>query len=347
MHRLLILCLAAALPAAQAATAPVVRTVAPEPAATAAAIRLPARTAPVEQARLYARVTGQVSERRVDIGDMVRAGDLLAVIAAPETDREADRARALVAQAAARTELAQANLRRTRLLGAGELVSQEDGEVSTANAASAEADLLAAQAELRRLEQLQAFQRITAPFPGIVTGRRVERGDFVQGDSAGDDRWLFQLARIDELRVLIDAPPAAAIAIRDGMVAAMEFTDLPGQRFSATVARRAGVIDPVTGAMRSELHLPNPDLRVPAGLNGTATIRPPQPVGLLRVPVNAVVVRGGEPHVAVVRDGRIAFQPVSLGRNLGQRIEIRSGLAADAAVVLNPNALLTEGQAVP
>lgn len=322
------------------------RLVHPEPAPAAEPIRLPARTAPAEQAYLYARATGAIAERRVDIGDRVKAGDVLAVIAAPEADRAVEKARAALAQAEARADLARATLQRTRALTAKGVISGEETDVGEANAKTAEADRLAAEAELRRLEQLQSFQRITAPFDGIVANRQFDRGDLIQGDSAANGRWLFQVVRVDELRVLVDAPPATALTLKTGQAASVEFTELPGKKFAATVTRFAGLIDPAAGTMRVELTLPNAGLAVPAGLNGVALIAPAG-AGSLRVPVNALVVREGRQQVAVVRDGRVAFTPVVTGRNFGTRIEILDGLAADASLIVNANALLQEGQLLP
>lgn len=340
----LLLVLAALAPAALAE----LRTVAPEPAPAAEGPRLPARTAPAEEAFIYSRATGVLAERRVDIGDRVKAGDLLARIAAPEVDRAVDRARAALEQASARATLARANLQRTRALAQKSVLSTEESDVGEADAKTAEADLLAAQAELKRLEQLQAFQTIVASFDGIVAARQFDRGDLVQGDSAGSGRWLFHVARVDELRVLLDAAPATALAVRPGQKATVEFTELPGEKFAATVARSAGVIDPAAGTMRVELTLPNPELRIPAGLLGVARLEPaPGVASPLRLPVNTLVVREGRQHVAVVREGRVAFVPVTTGRNLGTTVEILAGLAPDAAVIVNPNALLQEGQAVP
>ena len=330
------------------AAAPRVQVAKPEPAPAAEPRRLPARTAPAEQATLYARATGILAERRADIGDRVRAGDVLAVLSAPEADRAVDRARAAVAQASARAELARANLRRTRALAEKKVLSAEESDIGEANAKTGEADLLAAEAELRRLEQLQSFQRVVAPFDGVVTERQFDRGELIQGDAASGGRWLFRLMRLDELRVLADAAPAAALGLRAGQAATVEFAELPGKKFPAAVSRIAGVIDPAAGTMRIELALPNADLAIPAGLNGTATIAPAaSATTALRIPVNALLTRDGKPHVALVREGRVAFVPVTPGRNLGAKLEILSGLREDSALILNPNALLQEGQTVP
>lgn len=340
------------LPAAGllAADAQKLQLVKPEPAPAAEPLRLPARTAPAEQAYLYSRATGTLAERRVDIGDAVKVGELLAVVSAPEVLRAAERADAAVAQAEARAVLADANLRRTRALAEKAVLSGEENDVGEASAKSAAADLAAAKAEAGRLAALVAFQQITAPFDAIVAERQFDRGDFIPGDSTTNGRWLFHLMRVNELRALLDAPPATALALRVGQPATVEFSELPGKKFPATVTRTAGVIDPGAGTMRIELTLPNPDRVIPAGLNGVAFIAlAPDPASapVLRIPVNTLVVREGRPHVALVRDGKVAFVPVKTGRNSGTRIEILEGLAPDSAVIVNPNALLQDGQVAP
>ena len=320
----------------------------PEVAPPAEPLRLPVRTAPAEQAYIYSRATGLLAERRVDLGDIVQAGDVLAVIAAPEIQRAAERAAAAVAQATARAELAEANVRRTRALGEKAVLSNAEAEIGEANAKTAAADLLAAQADAKRLTELVAFQQIRAPFDALVVNRQFDRGDFIPGDSTTNGRWLFHLARVNELRGLLDVAPATALALRPGQAAVVEFTELPGKKFPAKVARAAGLIDAASGTMHVELTLPNPERQIPAGLNGVALITPAGAnARLLRVPVNAIVVRDGRQHVAIVREGKVAFVPVRTGRNTGARIEVIEGLAADASIIVNPNGLLQEGQPVP
>ncbi len=321
----------------------------PEVSPVAGPLRLPVRTAPAEQAYIYSRATGLLAERRVDLGDVVQAGDVLAVISAPEIQRAAERAAAAVVQAAARAELAEANGRRNRTLGEKAVLSNAETDVGEANVKTAAADLLAAQAEAKRLAELVAFQQIRAPFDGLVVNRQFDRGDFIPGDSTTNGRWLFHLARVNELRGLLDVSPATALALRPGQDAVVEFAELPDKKFPAKVARAAGLIDAASGTMRVELTLPNPERNIPAGLNGVALIVPAVETAarLLRVPVNAIVVREGRQHVALVRDGKVAFVPVRTGRNYGTRVEILEGLAADASIILNPNGLLQPGQAVP
>ncbi len=310
-------------------------------------IRLPARTAPAEQASIFSRATGVISERRVDIGDTVKAGDILAVIDAPEIDRQIERARAGVAQAEANAALSRVALTRARAMAKNNVIAAEELDEREAGGKTAAADLLAAQAELNRLLDVQSFQTLRAPFDGVVSGRQVDRGDHVRGDQFQPEEWLFQLVRIDELRVELDAPPSAALQLRPGQAGTVTFSELPGRSFSATVTRASRVIDTESGTMRVEMLLPNEGNVLPAGLSGIATITADATAAALQIPTNALLVRDGRNMVAKVQAGKIAFLPVQVGRNLGTKIEILSGLSPDDNLILSPNALLTEGQSVP
>ncbi|HXV06412.1 MAG TPA: efflux RND transporter periplasmic adaptor subunit, partial [Burkholderiales bacterium] len=186
--------------AAPGSEVPVVRTVTPEVAAASTDLRLPARTAPVEQALIYARATGVVSERRVDIGARVRRGDVLALIAAPEIDQGVDKARAAVAQAKAKEQFATTNLQRSQQLVDQGFLSKQVLDERQAAFDAAQADRLAAAAELRRLNEIKGFQVVRAPFSGVIAERRVDRGDRVVGDQGNAEGYLFRLVRVNELR---------------------------------------------------------------------------------------------------------------------------------------------------
>jgi RND family efflux transporter MFP subunit len=338
--------------AAGGAQLPTVRTVAPEVAAASADLRLPARTAPVEQALIYARATGVVSERRVDIGARVRRGDVLALIAAPEIDQAVDKARAAVAQASAKEQFAATNLQRSHQLVDQGFLSKQVLDERQAGFDAAQADRLAAQAELRRLNEIKGFQVVRAPFSGVIAERRVDRGDRVVGDQGNVEGYLFRLVRVDELRVSIDAPQAVVMQVQPGMTAEVIFPELEGEKLAAKVVRTAGVIDARTGTMHVELALPNPGGRVPAGMLGEVAIKVPRAHQVLLVPNSVLVVRDGKTQVAMVvpdgaaSQGTLRFLAVQVRRNLGTKTEVLGGIPRDAALVNNPNALLRDGDSV-
>ena len=336
----------ASAPAAPPVAIPLVRTVLPEPTAAAEPIRLPARTAPVEQTLIRARATGFIAERRVDIGDRVQKGEVLAVISAPEIDRQAQRAAALLAQTRASLQLARTSVERSRPLAQRGWLSQQLLDEREAALAKALADRDAAQAELAHLRQLQSFQTVRAPFSGTIAERHIERGDYVSGSSTGDDRPLFRLVRLDELRVQLDVPQTAALHLPAQGTARLRFEEMPGEVFEAHLTRRSGAIDPQLGTLRVELSMANPGLRLPAGLVGEAELLLRRPAALL-VPARAVGNQAGRSVVGVIgTDQRYALLPVTVGRNLGAKIEVVTGLERDARVVLSPNVLLQPGMQV-
>jgi RND family efflux transporter MFP subunit len=330
----------------------VVRVSAPEPAAASSDLHLPARTAPVEQALIFARATGVVSERRVDIGSRVRRGDVLAVIAAPEIDQGVDRARAALAQAKAKEQVAHTNLTRSQQLVDQGFLSRQVLDERQGTYDAALADRLAAEAELRRFNEIRGFQSVRAPFTGVIAERRVDRGDRVVGDNSNAEGYLFRIVRTEELRVAIDVPQSVVMQVQPGMTAEVVFPELPGERLAAKVVRSSGVIDSRTGTMQVELALPNPTGRIPAGMLGEVVLKLTRQQPVLLVPNSAVFVRDGKPQVATVERanaqslGTVRFLPVHVGRNLGSRIEVLAGLSPDAALVTNPNALLRDGDAV-
>jgi RND family efflux transporter MFP subunit len=327
------------------AATPEVLTVRPVPAEQAYVLRLPARTQPQETARIYSRATGFVERRLVDIGDEVKAGTVMAVISTPEADAAVREARALLAKAAADEVRARVNHDRARVLAKSGVVSKEMYDDRKANYEVARAARVAAAARLAAAQERQGFQQVRAPFAGRVVARNVERGDRVNGDAAAAQP-LFVIHALDPLRVEVDIPQSAALQVRMGLDAEVTFPELRDQLLHARVARTAGAISAAAGFMRVELSLPNPGGRIPAGMAGTVSLHLPRAVPALLLPNTAVVQRTEGTRVAVVEHGRIQYRNVTSGRNLGERIEIISGLTADDTVVLSPNALLLPGTRV-
>jgi len=326
-------------------SAPEVRTAQAKPAGEASELRLPARALPGEVARLYPRATGFVSERRVDIGDKVEAGQVLAVIATPEADQAVRAAQAEVGEARAQFEQARGNHDRAATLVESKLISREDYSDRVAARDAAQATLNAAQAHLAGARERQAFQVVRAPFTGIVSARFVERGDRVAGDSATAP--MFELNALDPLRVAVDVPQSAALLVQPGLRAEVGFRELPGERFEAEVVRSARSISGEAGGMRVELRLPNPGERIPAGMIGEVTLKVPRAASTVVVPVSAVVQGAEGARVARLgEDSVLDYAAVTLGRNLGGEVEIVSGLAPGDVVVLAPNALLAPGDRV-
>lgn len=324
-----------------------VRVVAPKAAAGRFGLTLSGRTAPIEQARLSGRATGVVAERRGEIGDRVKAGDVLVVIDAPEIRQQLDRAKAAVEQVQARLVLAELTLDRAQELVPKRFLPEQARDDREASVAIAKADLAAARAEVRRLEEVQGFQTIRAPFDGVIIERQVERGDRVSGDMGGAGAYFYNIARLEKLRVEIDVPQSFALKVTEGTPAKFTFAELPDRKFDAKVVRTSRSIDQTSGTMRAELVMDNTDFALPAGLSGQVVLDVARAAPCVLVPGNALVVRQGEQFAAVVdAEEKIAFRKVGVGRDLGAEAEVCSGLTINDRIVLSPNALLKPGDKV-
>lgn len=350
--RLIPLCLTATLPlAAQEKPAtpekPVVRTVKPSSAAANSTYDIPGRTEPVESATIFTRATGIVSERKYDIGDRVKAGDVLAVIATPDLDQEVIAAKATLEQAEARAKTARSFSNRSANLYATRAVSQEESEQRTSSAEEAEAEMREAKANLSRLEEEQKFGMVTAPFDGTISARNFDRGDRMRGDSATSEGWLYRLVRLNDLRFVVNATPDLGFRLSQESEAKVRFNELPGKVFTAKVSRSSRVYDTATGTMRAELLIDNKELVLPAGLTGTASFSLAPAAGTFMLPTNTLVMRQGRSLVGVVQDGKAHFVDALPGRNTGTSLEMTSAaLTPDSQVIVNPNAMLKEGDAV-
>lgn len=324
-----------------------VRTVMPTVAKSSRPYEIPGRTEPYESATVFTRATGIIRERKFDIGDIVKAGDVLAVVDAPEIDRAVEAARASVDQATARARIARSLSDRSANLLKSSNISIEEADQRLSAAVEAEAAVRVAQAELGRLEEQQKFAVVRAPFDAVIAVRNFDRGDRVRGDAATSEGWLYRLVRLDVLRVAINATPDLALRLNKDSEARLRFTEFPGRTFPAKVARSSQLFDTSSGTMRVELMIENKDLALPAGLTGTAAFNLAPAPGTFLVPTNTLVIRGGQSTVAAVDNGKVAFLDVLPGRNLGPNVEVTSGsLTASTRVIINPNALLRAGDPV-
>lgn len=341
---LFLIVLACAVPAH--ADTPQVKVAPLQPATLSRKFEIPAHTEPAEEAHIFSRATGIIRERKVDIGDRVKAGEVLATIEAPEIDRQTEAAKSTIDQAKARAQVARTIANRAAGLLRERAVSRESTEQSTATADELDAAVRVAEAEYARLNELQRFATIKAPFDATIAARAIDQGDHVNGDPSSSDAWLFHLVRINELRIVVEASPDLALRVQPGRDASVRFPDLPGKSFPAKVSRISHLIDRKSGTMRVEMMLKNEDRALPAGLTGTATFDlEPAPETFL-IPTNALIVRGGKTVVATVEDGKVKFVEVLPGRNLGDTVEATSSGLSSSPVIVSPNAMLRESDAV-
>lgn len=309
-------------------------------------LRLPGRTSAGELARLYARASGFIAERKVDLGDHVEAGQVLAVISAPEIDQAVREAEAGVAQARADEQLARVNAERASALIRSGAVSKETENERSASHAVAKASRVAAEARLASARERQRYTMLRAPFAGIISARNVERGDRVVADQSTATP-LFELIAPDPLRVIVDVPQRVALQVHKGLKATVSFRELHDEPLQAEVVRSAQSINEQGGGMRIELQLPNPEAKLPVGMLGEVQLSIPRDVAAVLVPVGAVIRDAAGTRVAIVdHDSALSYRDVETGNNLGNEIEIARGLDAGDLVIASPNALLKAGDKV-
>jgi len=334
---------------AQAAQTPIVRVVLPHAATAAHEIVLPADVHAYEDAAIHARVSGYLRRWYVDIGARVKAGQLLAIIDAPEVADQLRQARADEATAAANWQLASSTAQRWLDLQATHSVAQQETDQKVADMHAKAAALAAARSNTSRLAQLQRYTEIHAPFDGVITARNVDTGALVDAGSApGQGRELFHLSAGTRLRVYVQVPQDDADAtLGPGTQAWLTLPQAPGQRYPATVARTAGAIDPVTRSLRVELDVDSQDGHILPGAYAQAHLRIGSAQAALDLPASTLMFPAGGPMVAVVgADNRLTLRHVDLGRDFGSHVEVLAGLAGNERVVVNPGDGIVTGMAV-
>jgi RND family efflux transporter MFP subunit len=306
---------------------------------------LPGSLQAYEESPIYARTSGYLLRWFKDIGSKVNKGELLAQIDTPEVDQELGQTRATRQQIAAQLDLAKISAERWQNLRKTDSVSQQEADTQTSAYQQALANLAAADANVRRLEQLESFKRVYAPFSGVLIKRNVDPGALINAGSGGVE--LFILAKVDPLRVFANVPQAYSPAIRVGMPAYVTLAELPGQKFSGTVARTADAIDPATRTLLTEVDVPNKDGRLLRGSFGEVHFSPKINAQKVTVPVNAMLFRQEGPRLAVVgADNKVQLRPITIGRDYGASLEILGGVNLEDRVIINPADSLEDGQKV-
>jgi len=339
------------------------------------AIDLPGDLQPIMESPIFARADGFLKTRLVDIGDRLKKGQPMAEIETPELDQQISQASATLAQARSTVKeleadlaLARANLslaqvtrdRWQKLLAKGAVSRQEADErqadfaVKQAQTEKAEATLAtvqdtihASEANVRRLEELKGFARVTAPFDGVVTARNVDVGWLINAGNGGAAREMFRMAQIQPLRIFVNVPQTYVEQVREGQSAELRVQEKPGMVFPAKVTNVSQSLDANSRAMLVILETPNPgDLLFP-GMYAQVRFSAPRARRALRVPGDAVVLGKTGARVAVVgADHVVHFKGVTLGQDLGSEIEVTSGLGAGEMVISNPGDAVQEGAAV-
>ena len=319
-------------------------------------VSLPATTSPFVAANLFARASGYIDKRKVDIGDRVTAGQLLVEIAAPELDDQIAQAQATLAQNQATVLQVQANLDLARVTWARDkplvekgYATQEQGTIDVQNIKALEASLAVAQANVRAqaaqlkvLAQEKAYQTVVAPFDGVITQRNIEVGDLVQAD-ATSGTFLFNIMQSNIIRAQVFVPQDQAFGLQPGVEAIVRVPEIPGRTFPGKVTRIADALQPGTRTLLTEVDIPNPDGALTPGTYGTIELHIPRKVPSLIVPADAVIFNRDGVHVAAVEDGVVHMRKITIARDLGKEVEVRDGVKAGDKVVLNPSVELADG----
>src|SRR3954468_14909806 len=324
---------------------PTVSVITPERGAPQQDIVLPGTMQAFTDAPIYARTNGYVRKWYVDLGGRVRAGQLLAEVDTPEVDQQLEQARADLATAEANTRLAQTTAERYRDLIKTDSVSKQDLDNANGSLEAKSTAVTSARANVRRLEQLHAFGRITAPFDGVLTIRNVDVGALI--DSGSNAKELFHVAAVHRLRVYVNVPEIYSRAARVGMKAELTLTEFPGRAFTGTLSRTAQSIDVASRTLLTEIDVENPKGELLPGSYAEVHLKLPTAQSTYKLPINAIIFRTEGVRVARVDTaGRVTLQPVTLGRDYGNSVEVISGLNGGEQIIVNAPDSIENGQTV-
>lgn len=327
---------------------PTVTVVHPERSAPAQEVVLPANVQAFTSAPIYARTNGYLRRWYVDIGAHVRKGQLLADIETPEVDQQLQQARSQLATAQANLKLSGLTADRyEELLKKDSVATQERDNAVGANEAN-QATVQANEFNVKRLEELQSFEKIYAPFDGVITARNTDIGSLIDsGSSGGAKTELFRIAQPDVLRAYVNVPEAYSQNAQTDMTADMTLAEFPGRRFQGKLVRTADSIDPVTRTLLVEVDVPNPTGSLLTGAYAEVHLKIPSASSTYVLPVNTLLFRSDGLRVATIGEGsRAQLIPITIAHDFGDRVEVVAGLRGDESVVLNPPDSLTSGEPV-
>lgn len=331
---------------------PIVQTIAPKPAPKTEDLTLPGSVAPFEDASIYARTSGYIAHWEVDIGARVKAGALLATIAAPELDAQLREARAMVEQAQASYDIANTTAERWQALLDTKSVSQQDTDLKVSDKQQKRAALDAAQASVARLVELQSYEKVVAPFDGVITARRIDVGSLVDaggtgGGASAASSELFHIQQTRRLRVYVEIPQGEASLVKAGTAVFLNTPEQPGRHLAAVVTRTNDSISPSNRTLLAEIDLDNADDALLPGAYAQVHLQLEPAAPGFELPVNALLFRASGVTVALAdAQGRVTLRTVTIRRDFGTYVELAGGLTGNERVILNPGDSVYEGARV-
>jgi RND family efflux transporter MFP subunit len=354
----IVIVIAGILPRIQARTAlkketaemavPAVVVVKPKRSAPAQEIVLPASVQAFLDAPIYARTNGYLKKWYVDIGGHVKAGQLLAEIDTPEVNQQLRQSRADLATAQANLNLSKITADRYAGLLKSDSVSKQESDNAAGDYEAKQANLQSSQANVNRLQELQSFQKIYAPFAGVITARNTDVGALIDSGSGGGVRTeLFHVVQPDKLRVYVSVPQAYSQAAKPGLTADLTLSEFPGRRFEGKLVRTANAIDPTSRTLLVEIAVDNPTGQLFTGSYAEVHLKLPTAASAFILPVNTLLFRAEGLRVASVGEGqKVELKPITIGHDFGSEVEVVAGLDGSENVIINPPDSVVNGETV-
>lgn len=326
---------------------PTVSIVHPKRGAPAQEVVLPANVQAYIDSPIYARTNGYLKHWYVDIGAHVKAGQLLADIETPEVDQQLRQSRADLATAEANLHLSEITTNRYADLLKSDSVSKQDADNAAGDYAAKQATLQSGQANVKRLEELQSFEKIYAPFEGVITARNTDIGALIDSGSSGGTRTeLFHIAQPDKLRVYVNVPEAYSQAAKPGLTADLTLSEFPGRVFQGTLVRTAEAIDQSTRTLLVEIRVNNPTGTLLSGAYAEVHLKLPTATSAFILPVNSLLFRSEGLRVAEVDNGHAELKQITLGHDFGSEVEVVAGLTGNESIIVNPPDSIVAGEEV-
>jgi RND family efflux transporter MFP subunit len=332
------------------AAVPIVNVVEPSSAGLSQEIVLPGNTQAFNDTPIYARTSGYLKHWYVDIGAHVKQGQLLADIDTPEVDQQLEQARADLKNSQANEQLAQITAARWQNLLKTNSVSKQETDQAVSDLSARQASVDSMTANVHRLEQLQSFEKVYAPFAGVITARNTDIGALINAGAGGVPQELFHMAAVNKLRVYVAVPEVDSLAAQTGAKATLTLDEFPGETFEGTIVRDSDSIDSATRTLNVEVDVNNAQGRIKTGAYAFVHLKLPQSAHAsaqsLTIPANTLLFRSEGLQVGVVRNGRAELTPIKIGRDFGATVEVVAGLQTTDHVIVNPSDSLTSGSPV-